>query len=342
MLIRVQPDGPRTGEILRDWLDTGLNVFGGAIAAAAWARAPLPERAPLGRSGDAWADFWVIHKPTVRPAEGALGEKWEAFRQRLLDSSAVEIRVRTIGADGQPVPGMAVNHCARCRVVNPIADRPVTGQWMQLVAFLPSVWLADEHYRTALTAGWLELARRSDPEYGELGVGHSTAQSWSPACPGGRASPRATFPSLDASCGLWVDHPVPAGNRRAVGRRDAVRARCFCSVVAFEHGGLWLQATPSYDEYDIVAARRLFRALSPVLVAGLPMVLAHGDEARRIVAEHPRPGGDAASTGTGAVPAPSMDHVRARRQGRGRHRHRCHRAPVGVLKDGVVRGAFEP
>ena len=291
MLIPVQPDGPRTGEILRDWLDIGFNVFGGAIAAAAWARAPLPERAPLGRSGDAWADFWVIHKPSQSARRKALSvEKWEAFRQQAIGlPPAVEIRVRTIGADGQPgMPGMAVKSTVHdAASLTRFADEPVTGQWLQLVAFLPSVWLADETIARGFTAKSVRTGP-PQPSHTATRVGSHRTEPES-ACPGGRPSPRTTFPSLDASCGAMGGSPCARELGEQLGGADAVRATGLCSVVALEHGGLWLQATPSYDEYDIVAARRVFRALSPVLVAGTPIVLAHGDEAA-IVAEHPRPG----------------------------------------------------
>jgi hypothetical protein len=127
-----------------------------------------------------------------------------------------------------------------------------------------------------------------------------------------------------------------------LGGADAVRATgAFCSVVALEHGGLWLQATPSYDEYDILAARRVFRALSPVLVAGTPIVRARGDESRHIVAEHPRPG----ETPPPPAPAPYRRPVDGPTyelvaKGEvvtvtGAVEHRWE-----LLKDGVVRGAF--
>jgi hypothetical protein len=44
----------------------------------------------------------------------------------------------------------------------------------------------------------------------------------------------------------------------------------FYRVVALDHGGACLQATPTLQGYDLPAARRVFQAVRPVLPAGVP------------------------------------------------------------------------
>lgn len=172
------------------------------------------------------------------------------------------------------------------------SDEPVLGEWLQLVAYIPSTWLGEDGYRSALIASWLELAHRSDPEYGELGTGQLDRTELEFCLPGqaGIAAHNIPLARRYLRGYGWITL-CPRELAEQLGGAEAVQTSgAFCDVIPLEHGGLWLQATPRYDEYDIVAARRVFEALSPVLVAGTPNVRPRGHEARHIVAEHPRPG----------------------------------------------------
>ena len=64
--------------------------------------------------------------------------------------------------------------------------------------------------------------------------------------------------------------PQEIGDR--LGGEEALRATgAFCEVSSLRAGGYWLLATPTYLEYDMEAATRVFRALAPALPAGMPM-----------------------------------------------------------------------
>ncbi|MGW0665352.1 hypothetical protein [Streptodolium elevatio] len=51
----------------------------------------------------------------------------------------------------------------------------------------------------------------------------------------------------------------------------------FVDVTPLRSGGVWLQATDTFADYDMAAATRVWNALAPVLRPGLPRTPDHHD-----------------------------------------------------------------
>ena len=73
-----------------------------------------------------------------------------------------------------------------------------------------------------------------------------------------------------------------------LGGADAMRASgAFSSVEELPHGGLWLQATERYEEYDRNAVERVFRAVAPILPDPRPENFELGEAPWYLVPESP-------------------------------------------------------
>jgi hypothetical protein len=174
MVLSVPADRAAAGAHVRDWLSMGLDVMGGPLAAAAWARAPLPDPAKsdppfYGEPGQAWLDLTVYRTSRQKTAKGKplSTSNWTAFLSAAaeLPDRAI-IRMRTLDHESRPygVPAFDVR-------------TDVYDDWVQLTGYVATSRLADTSgYADPLLAAWLELAHRCDPWYGELagGVGNRT------------------------------------------------------------------------------------------------------------------------------------------------------------------------
>ncbi|MBV1855921.1 hypothetical protein [Catellatospora tritici] len=145
-----------------------------------------------------------------------------------------------------------------------------------LAAVFNDAMLADRAFGQRL----LEVARRiveaADPGYAEIGY-----EQWVPEAglddmtKLDRVLYRHPVDSIAAQRSLlrgysWLT-VVPGELADRLGGAAATRATgAFHQVETLPQGGLWLLATEHFDEYDPVAARRVFEALAPVLPPGRP------------------------------------------------------------------------
>lgn len=72
----------------------------------------------------------------------------------------------------------------------------------------------------------------------------------------------------------------------ALGGEDGLRdSGAFVEVVRLRNGGFWLRATPTFEDYDMAAAEKVFRVLAPRLLPGQPLDLPDDDVPHLIVRE---------------------------------------------------------
>lgn len=76
----------------------------------------------------------------------------------------------------------------------------------------------------------------------------------------------------------WITVTPPEIAQR-LGGPEALRASgAFAYVEELPHGGLWLRATETADDYDAAAVRKVFDVVAPVLPAGQPRETWYGEE----------------------------------------------------------------
>lgn len=136
-------------------------------------------------------------------------------------------------------------------------------------------------------AGWVDFFTRMmgefDAQYGEIartGTGTQTAFESAHSLKEAEAVLRSRRYLRGHS---WVTGCGPGVAARLGGAQRMRRSGAFSSVAETSTGGLVLQATPSWDEYDEGAVRRVFEAVAPALHPGAAMLLPVGHPAREIL-----------------------------------------------------------
>lgn len=146
-------------------------------------------------------------------------------------------------------------------------------EWARFFVTIPCSRLAEPQRQDAFLGVLRKLAAAADPFYGQVG-GHEDALGRTELELGLRA---AVHPSTYSPVRreylrgyAWLTI-VPRELADRLGGVDGLKATgAFAEVERLPNGGLWLQATSAYADYDMAAATAVWRAVAPALRPGTP------------------------------------------------------------------------
>ena len=285
-------EGERFVEVARSWLMETGRVLAGDLWGRLQASLPLVQPVdwewdePFGEPHGVWAMVFVV------PGEGrALGELARPYSPESVEWMLSELRYRPSRAeftlfelDGEGVPHeLGGTLTVRMEVLE---GHP---EWVQFSA--GSTLFAQTHsgMRPEVSDRWAsvvrELVGQVDTSFGHIcddaAMGGPTALD--NAVRRGDNITSITEGQEVLRGYSWVT-VVPAGLVQRLGGAEAMRAsEAFTVVDELPSGGLWLQATPHFADYDPAAVRRVFRALAPVLPAGQPKPNRFDEGPRRLI-----------------------------------------------------------
>ena len=293
--MRIEPDIASPGILIDAWLPSDeafVEAAGWWLAEASrllagplWGQmvtsAPMvrlgSDGFPCGVPGGVAATLSVLPQPPwnrgedsvmIRPyspanIEWMLGE----LVQRPLST---EFELVGLDADGEPHETTSETLLVRVMVLED------TQEWVQFTAGIVSPLPGGDLRQPAASSRWAEvcqtMARRVDVSFGHV-CDDDSGRGQTPLDEvlfrGGRIL--SITKGRDVLRGYsWVT-VVPAGLAQKLGGAEAMRASgAFAVVDELPSGGLWLQATSHFADYDPAAVHRVFRALAPVLPTGRP------------------------------------------------------------------------
>jgi hypothetical protein len=277
--------------LTRRWFDAGFSVIAGDQRAALETGPKLPPEAirrpmPCGPPGATWGFVSVTRYTPHRVTKAGrqiyqvkdsgrvwTARSWKWFLDQLADPphDATLGTAHLTGEDSARGPGHPEEPRRRMTAVRDKA-RP---DWLRLAFSAPISDLSS----AARQQSWLTFIRETvedlnpafgivDYEYGSLYGPTAVEQA-------------IRMPSLTSDQKVPLSREVlrgydwlticPQELAGRLGGADRIRATgAFHEVAPLRGGGIWLLATADYRDYDEAAMRRVFRALAPVLPAGLP------------------------------------------------------------------------
>ena len=276
------------------WLAEASRLLAGPVWGQMVASAPMvrlgSDGFPRGVPGDVAATLSVLPQPPwtggedsvmIRPyspanIEWMLGE----LVQRPLST---EFELVGLDADGEPHETTSETLLVRVMVLED------TQEWVQFTAGIVSPLPGGDLRQPAASSRWAEvcqtMAQRVDVSFGHVcdddsGRGQTPLDEM--LFRGGRIL--SITKGREVLRGYsWVT-VVPAGLAQKLGGAQAMRASgAFAVVDELPFGGLWLQATRYFAEYDPAAVHRVFRALAPVLPAGQAKPKPFDERPRRLI-----------------------------------------------------------
>jgi hypothetical protein len=291
VILRLDP-GAEAGRVVRMWFEQAWARLGGSLRDQLAAH-PLPVddiRGPLGAArihevfpqvGLPWCDLILFggdYGQDVVAARTVNSTSWSWFLTEIEGDGLVTAYLRGGIIDKKPLghgfvgPG-SPDLQVRVETIGPIIDQV----WLGLSAY-PDFLVGTPEGEKAVCAFLRDVAATVEYTYGEISF--QAARHIPGASLLENALRHLDYPSKRQS---WVVHPkdqlrgyswvtlVP-GN--LVGRLGGVEmlegSGAFHLVSALPAGGVWLQATERLADYDLVAARKVFDVLRPVLIRGMP------------------------------------------------------------------------
>jgi hypothetical protein len=139
-----------------------------------------------------------------------------------------------------------------------------------LNCYMPVTWLGDAAYERALLEFARTTAHVSNPLYGQIGYYRATFDTafddrlrFNP--PSSVVETEAELRGYD-----WLTIVPESLGQKLGGRQHFESSGAFIEVVHLDRGGYFLLATPTFADYDIGAAEKVFDAVAPRLREGMP------------------------------------------------------------------------
>jgi uncharacterized protein YndB with AHSA1/START domain len=250
--------------VAEQWLTLGSRE----ISPAAWSRVPErpPPRKQPGEPGGMSASVHVTTGPMTTKTRGYSASSWAWGLRSLAEGApAIEVELSELDESGRSYQGPeTVNLLV---VVRRGEDGTVL---LDVGGAVPGP--EGEVWRPEVPQRWARMVRTVaegwDVAYGSVGDAGGSRETALERCLVGA---RATHPGGPLLRGYsWVT-VCPAGAAAVLGGAAGLAATgAFHEVTELPAGAVWLQATPRFDEYEEVAATRVFTAVAPVLPGGLP------------------------------------------------------------------------
>jgi hypothetical protein len=273
------PDDAELARVGSSWFDAAARGLAPALWDQLQRSLPLsPARAwdaPHGEPGGVWAYVSVAGRPWRGQADTRVYSA-ESFGWMLgqLAGRPVEAALHLLRLDESGVPDEAGGRQLMISVRTEW-DHP---QWVQLLAISALPGAEGDPRRPEVSDRWApvlcSMAGQIDASFG-----HLTDDAWEPgstaldevvlrARPGRAESMMAGREVLRGYSWVTV---CPRELAERLGGADGLAASgAFAEVEELPHGGMWLQATDHFVEYDDAAVRRVFEVLAPVLPKGMP------------------------------------------------------------------------
>jgi hypothetical protein len=257
---RVQP----LGDVLRLWFSEGVRLLFGPVLEALRTAPPLKiisDRAKPVQPGEMWG-----HVSLDRRVDGRIRKSFKVYSEKNLEALLTKLDDTLENAD------IHVKHKdgtrAGCRLSASVGFSDPN--LILLDCHMPVTWLEDTAYERAL----LEFARMTagvtNPLYGQIGyyrAGFDTAFSDRL-----RFNPPNSVTGTEAElCGYdWLTIVPETLGRKLGGRQHFEASGAFTEVTHLDRGGYFLLATPTFADYGMGAAEKVFEAVAPLLRAGMP------------------------------------------------------------------------
>jgi hypothetical protein len=272
----------RFAEVAMQWLDEGSRTLADDVRAELdldpqppW-QIPDDPSAAYGPPGSAWGQLQVARETmtagrALRHAKRPASAKgWHWFGQQLRQPPfGALVYLHRLGDEGQPVSGCHLN-------IQAYSQAP---GWIRLYRDLDSDALTSQVHGLERQRLWVDLLRshadRLNPSYGQIGPIFNNSDTNLETClpvDYGRNRPWNTIVESRRFLRGYTWVTILAEEHAAIlGGADAVAATgVFHEVTSLGAGGVWLQATEDYRDYDLAKAEQLFRVLAPVLRPGKP------------------------------------------------------------------------
>lgn len=290
------PDDGDFARVASRW----LNNLGEVLAPALWDELqeslPLPSPgewdAPHGAPGGVWACVSVVPRPCWGTAASRVYSP-ENFRWMLENAAArplmLEHQLIRLGRDGALPDGP--EDTGGGRLVISVEVEEEHPEWVQMKASSSLPDYDNDASRTDVSTRWVQAvlsrAREVDASFGHVcddGVAYGKTALDSALRRGGRV--KSMMQSRQVLRGYSWCTICPRELAQRLGGSSALQATgAFVEVEELPSGGLWLQATESFSDYNDEAMKRVFKALAPVLPEGLPKPDPFDDIPRRLVWE---------------------------------------------------------
>lgn len=276
-----------TAALLREWLTGTFETLGGDLRQRLLEAGPLPEgsfksRQPIGEPGDIWA-YVASTTRTARGVRNTGKEYSEATWQKFLGGLAKKV----------PASG-TLGLCTIDQFGTPNGGRPkMTIQydidehdegWLHLAFLFDPALLEDPAWQQALLTHARRFADEHGPTYAEVSYwsGYSNQSALEYRFKVTEQLPIARSRSTLRGYAWVTVCPQEAGDR--LGGLEALQASgAFSTAEPLQAGGYWLQATPSYADYDMTAGTKVFTTLAPALRPGTPRPPAPHEPAEKII-----------------------------------------------------------
>jgi uncharacterized protein YndB with AHSA1/START domain len=246
------------------------------ISPAAWAQ--VPERPPGkrgGAPGGMSARVTVITGPMTVKGRGYSKSAWEWGLRSLAEGApGVEVTLSELNENGEAYQGPETANLTVSARRRPAGAEDGTEDGTVLLEAGGDVPGPEgEVWRPEVPQRWAgvmrTVAEASDVEYGYLsdvgGWNGRTPLEW---CLKLARTTRPPGPLLRGYSWLTICPPEAASVLG--GAAGLAGTGAFHEVAELPSGAVWLQATQRFDEYEEVAATRVFRVVAPVLPGGLP------------------------------------------------------------------------
>jgi hypothetical protein len=257
---RVEP----LGDVLRLWFAEGVRLLFGSLLEALEAAPPLKivrhNTEPL-QPGQMWGHVALdrrIGGRIRRSLKVYSDQNFAAFLSNL-DDSVDHADVHLTHKDG-------THHGCRLTASRGSNEADL----IRMDCRMPAAWLEDAAYERAL----LELARITagvtNPLYGQIGYYRSDLRtSFNDRL---RFGPPRTVAKTEAELrGYdWLTIVPENLGQKLGGLQHFEASGAFTEVTHLDRGGYFLLATPTFAEYGMAAAERVFEVIAPLLREGMP------------------------------------------------------------------------